>query len=230
MIILRFIYQIEVILLKLKQTAAILVILTCFITLNQIYLQPGFTLNVQSNGYYQESTIAQGINLTVGVNSRELEWDENLTISIFVLDGKNNSISSSNVLLQLSTVSYVHIYYNMSLPFYFWTQTNIVFLNRIPYYDVSVSDGFKEILTPIPHVPTQQSYTLIAIFRNATQTGPNVTYTLFISSDRAGIITFELFFFGYIGLIITFGAFYVLYRKGIIRTVSNSLKVTRNKS
>jgi len=163
-----------------------------------------YPFTIKSDSYYQKSTVAQGINLTVGVSNQFLKWDDNLTISIFVVDLMNNPVSSANIHLELNTISYIYIYYNISIEF------------EIINENITVIDGKKDIHVTIQHVPTQQLYTLTAIFFNDTQFGPNVTYPIQISSVRVGIITFEMFLIGYIGLIAFFGILFILFKKEII--------------
>ena len=174
-------------------------------------IHPSYGVNTTSNAPYQDSVQSQGINLTIGVSSRYLTWDQTLIIQIYLYDLSNNTIPSSNLFLKITTISYVYITYNISLPFTLFTNnfTNI--------------NGFKEIYVPILHVPTQQPYILTAIFSNATQTGPNVTYSIDISSIRTSIIPPDLFIWGYIGLLGGFVVLYILFKTDLIKTNSKDL-------
>ena len=174
-------------------------------------IHPSYGVKTTSNGPYKDSVQSQGINLTIGVSSRYLTWDQTLTIQIYLYDLSNNTIPSSNIYLKISTVSYVLIGYNISLPY--------SLLNN----NFTDTNGFREIYVPILHVPTQQPYILTAIFSNATQTGPNVTYSIDISSIRTSVIPPDLFIWGYIGLFGGFAVLYILFKTDRIKTNSKDL-------
>jgi len=190
---------------KTKHILKLFLILWCIFSLTHFSYIPSYSSNGESDGYYYESIKDQGINLTIAVNNRYLTWDSNLIINITVLDIANNFVPSSKIFLKLSTVSYIYIYYNISIPYIILSE------------NITIINGSKSMEVPIQHIPTQQSYTLTAIFINETQIGPNISYSLFISSVRSGIITFDLFFLGYIGLLIVFGILFVLFKRGIIK-------------
>ncbi len=164
-----------------------------------------YSFQIRTDGYYKESVYDQGVNLTVGVSNRNLEWFMNLTIYISVKGTLDEPISNAGVLLQISTTSYVVFGYNLSLDYILWDRQETIY------------NGSKEIEIYISHVPTQQPYTLSAVFINATQTGPNITYALYIASIREGIVSIETFMVAYIGIFIISGILLVLFKKGIIK-------------
>ncbi len=194
---------------KRKQGKQIVLTIVILVISSIFYIQPNSSIETTSNGPYQESVQNQGINLTIRVSSRYLTWDQTLTIQIYLYDLSNNTVPSSKVFLEISTTSYVLIGYNISLPF-------TLFNNRgLNYTDIN---GSEEVQVPIPHVPTQQPYALTAIFYNATQTGPNVTYSLYISSIRTSVIPPDLFIWGYAGLLGGVVLLYILFKTGRIKT------------
>ncbi len=188
---------------KLKNTLRIGLIIGLFFSLLQISINPSSSFQILVNNNYQESVYDQGVNLTVGVNDQYPTWDMELRVNLTVRGTIDELLTNTSVSLEIKTVSYITFITNITRTYYLWDPRK---------GNVSLPDGTIEILIPILHIPTQQPYTLTAIFLNSTQTGPNVTFPIIIESERAGFISFEGFVVIYFGAIVVLAIILFLFK------------------
>ena len=197
---------------KLKNTLRIGLFLGLFFSLLQTSINPSNSFQTLANGYYQESVYNQDVNLTVSVSNQYLTWDTDLIVNLTARGTSNELLTNSSISLEIKTVSYITFIANITRIYYLWDPRK---------GNVSLPNGSIEISIPILDVPTQQPYTLTAIFLNNTQTGPNVTFPIIVTSERTGFISFEGFVVMYFGAIAVVGIIWFLFRTHKIKLQLN---------
>lgn len=151
-----------------------------------------------SNSYSQSNEVGD-INLTVTINSRNLQWDDTLELNITVVNTTSlEFIPNSQFILNISTYLEVTIIISMSG------------IYNLTYESLDAPSGsvYRAIL--IAHIPTLNPYLLSVDYMNDSISIVNVSFYIFIENTKTGFIpffTFEHFIILYFSVLLVCGIY-----------------------
>ena len=158
-------------------------------------------------GNYSQSNVLGDINLTITINSQNLQWDDNLNLNITVMNTTSlELLPNSQISLNISSFVEIHLIIPMSQTY------------NLAYESINASNGFAFRSILIQHVPTLNPYVFSVDYLNNSISILNVSFHIYIESRRSGFIeffTFEHFILLYFGLLAFCGIYlgYLKYRK-----------------
>jgi len=203
---------------KMKQRM-IRVILLMWCVLTLCFFSTVGTNPTYANTYkYIKSSFSGEYNLTVIVNSLNLQWDENLEMNITISNITSGKlIPNSQFFLNISSL--VEFYFIYSITWYFYLDQGI--------YDAPKGFLYRSIY--IEHIPTLNPYFFTVHLLNNSQKLMKVAFEIQINSIRTPFIPFfkfEHFIILYFGLLVICSAYILLKHKKIKNSTNNP--VNRN--
>lgn len=175
-----------------------LILILLIIALNLSFNGISKVSHADSNSYSQSNEVGD-INLTVAINSRNLQWDDTLELNITVVNTTSlEFIPNSQFILNISTYLEVTIIIPMSG------------IYNLTYESLDAPSGSVYRAFSIPHIPTLNPYLLSVDYMNDSISIVNVSFYIFIENTKTGFIpffTFEHFIILYFGVLLVCGIY-----------------------